>query len=97
MAHQVQDPFPAWRTAGFLNQAWVQQALGVPLNFTATSPVADQVYTSVVGDAIRTNITHLEYVLQQDLKIAMVFGDRDYRCNCRFSDVPASFESSDVY
>lgn len=83
MSHPVLDPFPNNRPAGFFNQAWVQQALGVPLNFTDESSVVAEVYEEVVGDAVRNDIADLEYVLQQGYQVAMIHGDRDYRCNCR--------------
>ncbi|RDW94562.1 hypothetical protein BP5796_00325 [Coleophoma crateriformis] len=81
MSAPVLDPFPDYKAAEFFNQAWVQSELGVPLNFTAESSVAGIVYLTVVGDAVRSNISNLEYILNQGYKVAMVFGDRDYRCN----------------
>lgn len=37
IAHTLPDSFPPKFAAGYLNQANVQQALGVPLNFTGES------------------------------------------------------------
>ena len=80
MAHQALDPFPDYRVGGFLNQGWVQQAFGAPLNFTPSSMAVSNLYATGVGDAIRGNVSLLGYVLQQGYKVAMVYGDRDYRC-----------------
>lgn len=81
MAHQFLDPFPYYRSSGYFNQRWVQAALGVPVNFTVISTPVANLYNDI-GDAIRGNICHLEYILQSGYKVAMVHGDRDYRCNC---------------
>jgi hypothetical protein len=37
ITHPLADPFPAQYVIGFLNQHWVQAALGVPVNFTMSS------------------------------------------------------------
>lgn len=83
MAAPVLDPFPDYKPAEYFNQAWVQAELGVPLNFTPTSSVANTVYLTGVGDALRSNISNLEYILSKGYKVALVYGDRDYRCNCK--------------
>ncbi|KAL8790147.1 MAG: hypothetical protein Q9195_006527 [Heterodermia aff. obscurata] len=92
IATTIPDPCPFYAPAvTFLNQPWVQRALGVPLNFTIVSNVVAALFGPPVnpagntipgtGDASRRSIAELEYALQHDLKVAMVFGDRDYRCN----------------
>lgn len=81
ISHPVQDPFPNYRAAGYFNQAWVQAALGVPVNFTEVSSTIANVYLFGVGDAIRLDISNLDFVLQRDYQVVMAFGDRDYRCN----------------
>lgn len=85
MSHPYLDPFPNLRPAGYFNQDWVQAALGVPLNFTEQSTTALGTYAIGVGDAARNDIGNLEYVLQSGYQVALVHGDRDYRCNCMFS------------
>jgi len=75
------DPFPPSYLIGFFNQHWVQQALGVPVNFTDASFIVDNVFIQVTGDAIRApGMKHIEYLLDQGVKVALVYGDRDYRC-----------------
>lgn len=72
------------------NQPWVQAELGVPLNYTSGN---DRVFQSVflfgVGDMMRYGLEYLGGLLNRGIKVAMVYGDRDYRCNCTRS----SFET----
>ena len=87
MSHPLLDPFPNYRASGYFNQRWVQESLGVPLNFTQISALITQTYALGVGDAARNDIRNLEYVLQQGYQVAMIHGDRDYRCNCMVSHI----------
>ena len=66
---------------GFLNQPHVQQGLGVPLNWTQSS---SSVATSfrAIGDYVRPGWKEdLAYLLESGVKVALVYGDRDYACN----------------
>ncbi|KAH8588366.1 Alpha/Beta hydrolase protein [Bisporella sp. PMI_857] len=74
------NPFPYGYTAGYFNQQNVQKDLGVSVNFTAYSNLVEAAFFRT-GDAIRGNMSNLNYVLERGLKVAMVYGDRDYRCN----------------
>ncbi|KAJ5099821.1 hypothetical protein N7532_006822 [Penicillium argentinense] len=84
IAHKNPDPFPPSYFLGYLNQNWVQGALGVPINFTES---VDSVYYgfSSTGDYPRSDVRgYLEdiaYVLDSGIKVALVYGDRDYACN----------------
>jgi carboxypeptidase D len=72
----------------YLNRPDVQDALGVPLNFTYDSTLMNAVfglptpYTILgTGDTVRqAGLPNLEYLLSNGVKIALAFGDRDYRC-----------------
>ncbi|KAA8647637.1 hypothetical protein EYZ11_013058 [Aspergillus tanneri] len=83
MAHPDLDPFPPEFLLGFLNQHWVQGALGVPINFTES---IDSVFGGfgATGDYPRSDVRgYLEdigYVLDSGIKVALVYGDRDYAC-----------------
>lgn len=71
---------PVW-AAGYLNNATVQQALGVPLNFTGASAL-DMVSFNKSGDFVRGHQrAQLGSLLNKGVKIALVYGDRDYQCN----------------
>lgn len=81
MAHLNPDPYPPYYGAYFLNRAWVQQALGVPLNFTPDSTLVTTVVTQIGGDIVRNPGTdRLAYLLDHGVKVSLVHGDRDYRC-----------------
>jgi carboxypeptidase C (cathepsin A) len=66
---------------GFLNQHWVQAALGVPLNFTYQSMV---VYNNVMatGDIVRGGfLESLSSLRDRGIQMTFMYGDRDYICN----------------
>ncbi|EME46190.1 hypothetical protein DOTSEDRAFT_70245, partial [Dothistroma septosporum NZE10] len=52
MAHTIPDPFPHSCLIGFFSRAWVQQHLGVPLNFTANSNLVSNNFFAT-GDFVR--------------------------------------------
>lgn len=53
------------------------------MNFTTSSnPVLEKFFTST-GDPARHTKGELEILLDKGVKIAFVYGDLDYRCNCR--------------
>ncbi|KAM0669083.1 hypothetical protein ACQRIU_002645 [Beauveria bassiana] len=80
MAHLKPDPFPPSYANGFFNQAWVQQELGVSVNYTS-SLLANNVLLYATGDPVRTSgVNMLQYLLDSGVKVVMMYGDRDYRC-----------------
>jgi carboxypeptidase C (cathepsin A) len=67
--------------AGYLNTADVQAALGVPLNFTGASAVIMQTF-NFTGDFVRgKQLAQLGALLDRGVKVAFMYGDRDYQCN----------------
>lgn len=84
VAHPDKDPFPREWFVGYLNQNWVQKAIGVPINFTTS---VDSVYNAFtkVGDYARSDVhgylEDISYILDSGIKVALVYGDRDYACN----------------
>lgn len=84
MSEAMPPAFPTSYTAGYMQQAWVQEALGVPLDFTATSTPVSNNYLFTTGDACRfEGMKGLEYLLDQGIKVVLVYGDRDFECNCK--------------
>jgi hypothetical protein len=63
------DPYPYSYASGFCNQAWVQAALGVPLNFTANAYAPAVAIGYETGDAVRNNISNLNYLLSNNHKV----------------------------
>ncbi|PGH01607.1 hypothetical protein GX51_05172 [Blastomyces parvus] len=84
MAHCYLDPFPPEYYVGFLARPEVQQALGVPVNYTESSPVVETAFINT-GDYARNGkhgyVKDLGYLLDSGVQVALVYGDRDYACN----------------
>lgn len=75
------DPFPPPFFGGYLNQAHIQQALGVPVNWTRSSSVVNAAF-SADGDYPRDGWLHkLQYLLSSGVRVALMYGDRDFACN----------------
>lgn len=83
------SPFPPNYFLGFLSQNWVQRALGVPLNYTESTNGVYDGFTDT-GDYVRQDIrggqlADIAYSLDKGVKVALIYGDRDYACNCKKS------------
>jgi carboxypeptidase C (cathepsin A) len=74
------DPFTFPFYQGWLNQPHIQAALGVPINFTQSSNAVSTAFRSI-GDYNRAGVEELAYLLESGIKVALVYGDRDYACN----------------
>lgn len=75
--------FPPAYSIAYYNQRWVQEALGVPVNFTLSSNSVVNNFFGATGDPVIVTKRELEYVLDSGVGVAMVYGDLDYRCNCK--------------
>ena len=76
------NPYPPNYPTMFLNQKWVQDALSVPLNFTSNSNLVLLNFFET-GDPIRRRVADMEALLSSGVKVAMIYGDRDFKCNCQ--------------
>ena len=75
------DPFPKDTFLEYLNTASVQSAIGAPINFTMTSQAVVSAFT-LTGDYERGDyINDLASLLSQGIRVALIYGDRDYACN----------------
>lgn len=83
ISHFNPDPFPPNYFLGYLSQHWVQGALGVPINFTESIESVGDAFEGS-GDYARADVHgylhDLAYVLDSGVKVALVYGDRDYAC-----------------
>lgn len=80
MAHLKPDPYPPSYANTYFNQEWVQRDLGVAVNYTS-SLLSNNVLIYATGDPVRINgLEKLQYLLDNDVKVVMMYGDRDYRC-----------------
>ena len=81
IAAPTNTPFPREYFVGFLNQPWVQAALGTPVNFTESNFAVNEAFHNV-GDIVRSSVVEdIAFLLDTGVKVAMVYGDRDFACN----------------
>ncbi|KAF8445385.1 Alpha/Beta hydrolase protein [Terfezia claveryi] len=81
IAHADPDPFPPSFYLEFLNNATVQQAISAPVNFTQSNSYVYKAFGST-GDMPRGGeIEDLAYLLDRGVRVALIYGDRDYICN----------------
>ncbi|KEF51630.1 uncharacterized protein A1O9_12265 [Exophiala aquamarina CBS 119918] len=75
------DSFPRSLYLEYLNQASVQNAIGVPVNYTQDSMAVFTAFNAT-GDYARSGIVaDLVDLLVSGVKVALIYGDRDYICN----------------
>lgn len=79
------DSFPPQYFNGYLSQSSVLGALGVPVNYSGYGNAIGQGFYSI-GDYARTDIRggylqDLAYLLENNVRVALIYGDRDYACN----------------
>ena len=74
------SPFPSWAFMEYLNTAQVQQAIGIPINYTDINPVLDTFIST--GDHLRgTQLPALGRLLDRGIRVALIYGDADFICN----------------
>ncbi|KAF2126297.1 alpha/beta-hydrolase [Dothidotthia symphoricarpi CBS 119687] len=81
ISREKHSVFPPEYIIGYMNQDWVQRELGVPLNFSISSNDVLNTFFGVTGDPVKVSIDNINYVAQSGIKVALIYGDRDYRCN----------------
>ncbi|KAI5919445.1 carboxypeptidase C [Camillea tinctor] len=81
IAHPPADPFPPPTSTGYLLQAQVQAALGVPVNHTKISSAVQRAFEATRDVARGGFLAAVADLLDQGVKVALVYGDRDYACN----------------
>ena len=81
IAHQKKDPFPPAYWQGYLNTELVIEAVGSPINYSFSSEVVSNAFQAT-GDKPRDgHLSNIAYVLDSGIKVALIYGDRDYACN----------------
>ena len=81
ITHRTPDPFPPSTYIEYLNTADFLEAIGTPINYTQTSSVVQNAFIST-GDWERGNqISELSSLLSMNIRVALIYGDRDYVCN----------------
>ena len=75
------DPFPPSMYLDYLNSADVQAAIGVSINYTETNSAVANAFIQT-GDYERGDqISQMAYLLTLGVRVALIYGDRDYICN----------------
>ncbi|KAI4649600.1 hypothetical protein J4E93_003920 [Alternaria ventricosa] len=78
--HTYEDPTPPSYFGDYLNLAEIQDALGVTLNYSGSNGIYYAFQNT--GDFIYPNFRlDLEYLLSQDVRVSLAYGDADYICN----------------
>ncbi|PYH99849.1 lysosomal protective protein precursor [Aspergillus ellipticus CBS 707.79] len=81
IAHPKYDPSPAKHMLGYLTEESVLSALGVPVNFTSSSPAVAKQFRNTFDPVHGGFIDAIAYLLDSGVKVHMMYGDRDYACN----------------
>jgi carboxypeptidase C (cathepsin A) len=82
--HPTDDPTPPEYFVDYLNLANVQQAIGVNLNYTPSTESSLDVNNDFTntGDFVYPQfIKDLEHLLNNNVRVALYYGDADYICN----------------
>ncbi|KAF6818556.1 carboxypeptidase s1 [Colletotrichum plurivorum] len=75
------DSFPPSTYLEYVNTPGFQQAVGSPVNFTFTSQAVFSAFQAT-GDYMRGPlIPRIAGLLDRGIRVALVYGDRDYICN----------------
>lgn len=75
------DAFPDSYYLEYLNTLDVQEAIGVPVNFTQSSLAVWHAFNETGDWARRSGIDDLVGLLNTGVRVALIYGDRDYVCN----------------
>ena len=81
ITQNLPDPFPPSFYLEYLNNADVQSAIGVAINYTQSNDAVANAFAQT-GDYERANpIPQIAYLLSLGIRVALIYGDRDYLCN----------------
>ena len=81
ITQKTPNPFPSSIYLEYLNTAEVQAAVGAVVNFTETNPSVLNAFQQT-GDYERGDqINQMAYLLSLGVRVALIYGDRDYICN----------------
>lgn len=81
ISQKLPDSFPASTYLEYLNSAEVQGAVGAAVNYTQSSGAVASAFNQT-GDYERGGqINDMSYLLSLGVRVALIYGDRDYICN----------------
>lgn len=79
--HPYEDPTPPKYFVDYLNQAEIQQALGVDLNYTISNNDIFYAFDRTGDFGFPVFIDDLEMILNRGVRVSLFYGDADYICN----------------
>ncbi|RYP08427.1 hypothetical protein DL764_001915 [Monosporascus ibericus] len=81
IAHLMPVSFPTSYSAGYLTKKWVLEALGAEVDYTQSSVPVGTGFMAT-GDFVYGGfLEDIETLLDDGVKVALIHGDRDFRCN----------------
>jgi len=81
ITQNMPDPFPPAMYMEYLNNADVQAAIGVAVNYTESNAAVASAFVQTGDDERANPIPQLAYLLSLGVRVALIYGDRDYLCN----------------
>ncbi|KAK5949608.1 hypothetical protein OHC33_009415 [Knufia fluminis] len=81
ISQDLLDPFPDSLYLEYLNQPDVQQAIGTPVNYTQDSLAVAGSFLATGDYARDGNLQDIVDLLNDGVRVALIYGDRDYICN----------------
>ncbi|KAL8697098.1 MAG: hypothetical protein Q9224_002467 [Gallowayella concinna] len=81
ITQMMPSPFPPSTYLEYLNTAELQSAIGVGINYTESNSAISNAFVQT-GDYERGDqVLQLGYLLSLGVRVALIYGDRDYVCN----------------
>ncbi|KAK6227430.1 serine carboxypeptidase [Colletotrichum tabaci] len=81
IGHDRNDPFPAPHMYGYLTEGEVLSSLGVPVNYSESSGAVGKGFGQTFDMILGGFGESIGYLLDNGVKVHMMYGDRDYACN----------------
>ncbi|KAL8671745.1 MAG: hypothetical protein Q9168_003767 [Polycauliona sp. 1 TL-2023] len=81
ITQKMPSPFPASTYLEYLNTAELQSAIGVAVNYTQSSSAVADAFLQTGDHERGDQISQLSYLLSLGVRVALIYGDRDYVCN----------------
>ncbi|KAK4096183.1 alpha/beta-hydrolase [Parathielavia hyrcaniae] len=75
------ESFPTRYAGGYFNSKEVQLELGVPLNMSGIALTVWNAFMQTGDFVLGNNIPYLGSLLDEGVKVALVYGDRDFQCS----------------
>lgn len=81
ITQKIPSPFPPSTYLEYLNTAEFQSAIGVAVNYTESNSAITNAFLQTGDQQRGDQISQLGYLLSLGVRVALIYGDRDYICN----------------